>query len=274
MTILFPDALVVLRGGGDLASGVAYRLHRAGFPVAITELAAPIMVRRTVSYGAAVFEGQISVEGITARRVNGVQDVSPAIAAGEIPVLVDTNGDALAQLKPTVLIDARMSKTNTGTSLSDAPFVLALGPGFSAAQDCHAVIETNRGHNLGRVIWQGPSEPDTGTPGSVAGYQAERIIRAPRDGRVTPAAQISDVLDEGQLIASVDGAEIIAPFRGALRGLVHPTVQVSAGLKIGDLDPRAVPEHCFTISDKSLAIGGGALEAILASPAVRERLPA
>jgi xanthine dehydrogenase accessory factor len=163
-----------------------------------------------------------------------------------------------------------MAKINTGTRITDAPLVIALGPGFTAGQDCHAVIETNRGHALGRVIYQGQAEPDTKSPGAIKGYTTGRVLRAPAPGYVTPRVEIGDVIRQNQLIATVNSHEIRASFDGILRGLVHPSVPVTPGLKIGDLDPRAQIEHCFTISDKSLAIGGGVLEAILASEVMRE----
>jgi xanthine dehydrogenase accessory factor len=170
------------------------------------------------------------------------------------------------------VIDGIMAKTNTGTTIRDARLVIALGPGFTAGQDCHAVIETNRGHWLGRVIYPsggplgtGQAEADTQTPGQVKGFAADRVLRAPAAGHVIPQAQIGDMIEAEQLIAAVNGHEIRAPFAGVLRGLVHPNVQVTPGFKIGDLDPRGEVSHCFTISDKSLAVGGGVLEAVLAS---------
>jgi xanthine dehydrogenase accessory factor len=272
MAFLFDPLRVVIRGGGDLASGAAYRLHVAGFPVVITELPAPLLIRRKASYGAAVYEGSVTVDGLTARCVNSGDEAFAMLPTGDIPVVVDAAGDALSALEPVVLVDARMHKANLGTTLADAPLVVALGPGFTASVDCHAVVETNRGHNLGRVLWHGQTEPDTGTPGRLGGRQGERVIRAPADGYVTPHAEICDVLDEGDLIASVGEAEVRAPFRGVLRGLIHPGVKVAAGLKIGDLDPRAEPGYCGTISDKALAVGGGVLEAVFASQIIRERL--
>jgi xanthine dehydrogenase accessory factor len=265
------DILILIKGAGDLASGVAYRLKRSGFPLVMTELPTPTLVRRTVCFGEAVYSGETTVEGIIARRVKTPLEAAHLAGGDLIPLLVDPEAAALEQLKPKVVVDAIMAKANTGTRLDDAPLVLALGPGFTAGRDCHAVIETNRGHRLGRVIYAGSAEPDTKTPGVVKGYAAGRVLRAPTDGYVTPAAKIGDLIQPGQLIAVVDGHELRAPFAGVLRGLVHPAVYVTAGLKIGDLDPRGQVEHCFTISDKSLAVAGGVLEAILASPVVRNQ---
>ncbi len=182
---------------------------------------------------------------------------------GVIPVLVDPAGANLAALQPAVLVDAIMAKRNTGTSLALAPLVIALGPGFTASRDCHAVVETNRGHCLGRVITEGAAEPDTGRPGSIGGKTDERILRAPVPGEVYGRAAIGDRVAAGQVVAVVDGHEVRAGTSGVLRGLVRPGARVHAGEKIGDVDPRAAPEHCYLISDKSFAIAGGVLEAIL-----------
>ncbi|MBI1998161.1 MAG: EF2563 family selenium-dependent molybdenum hydroxylase system protein [Deltaproteobacteria bacterium] len=273
----FNDILVVVKGGGDLASGAAYRLKRSGFALIMTELPAPLLVRRTVCYGAAVYDGEVTVEGLVARRVKTCAEAQ-ALAAGEmIPVLADPQANIVAELKPKVVVDAIMAKVNTGTTIDDAPLVVALGPGFTAGQDCHAVIETNRGHWLGRVIYagcgpavNGQAEPDTRTPGLIESRAADRVLRAPAAGQVTPHARIGNRIAAGQLIGTVNGHEIRAAFSGVLRGLVHSDVQVTLGMKIGDLDPRGEVSHCFTISDKSLAVGGGVLEAILASDLMRE----
>jgi xanthine dehydrogenase accessory factor len=268
----FSGTRVVVRGGGDLGSGAIFRLHRAGFPVVVLELAAPLLVRRAVAFGDAAVSGVHAVEGITARRVARLADVDAVLDAGEIPLLVDPNGESLAALRPVVLVDARMEKRNLGTTIYDAPLVVALGPGFTAGVDCHAVIETNRGHALGRALYTGSAEPDTGEPGSVQGQTHSRILRAPADGFVEPLAEIGDSIAAGQVVANVAGQPVTAAFAGVLRGLVHSSARVTRGLKIGDLDPRARREHCFTISDKALAIGGGVLEAVMASPAVRGTL--
>lgn len=271
---LFSRATVVVRGGGDLASGVIYRLHRAGFRIAVLELATPILVRRTVSYGDAVYSAERTVEGVTARHIPRVADIVPTWSAERVPVLVDPDGHFLKTIEPLIVVDARMEKRNLGTTITDAPLVIALGPGFCAGEDCHAVIETNRGHNLGRVYWRGYAEPDTGEPGVIQGVTHSRVLRAPVAGHVRPHRDIGDVVRTGDIIADVGGEAVRAPFDGVLRGLIHEQVIVGAGMKIGDLDPRAKREHCFTISDKSLAIGGGVLEAILTAPHIRAYLTA
>jgi len=270
--VLFRHVPVIVRGGGDLASGVVYRLVKAGFPVLVTELARPLAIRRAVSFASAVYEGQITIEGVTARLIAGPEEAAACWAAGQVPVLVDPAGESIAILQPTVLVDGRMAKRNLGTAMSDAPLVIALGPGFVAGEDCHAVIETKRGHFLGRVIWHGAAAPDTGRPGSVQGHEADRVLRAPSDGKLVALAQIGDAVQAGQVLATVAGEPVHAPFDGVLRGLLHPSVPVTRGLKIGDVDPRGVRAHCFTISEKSLAVGGGVLEAILSAPQLEQML--
>jgi xanthine dehydrogenase accessory factor len=263
--VLFSDTLVLIKGAGDLASGVAYRLHRSGFPLVMTELPAPTMVRRAVSFGQAVYDGETTIEGVTARHVADPGAAWEVARQGEvIPVLVDPEAGSPGILQPAVLVDAVMAKRNTGTRLDDAPLVIALGPGFTAGVDCHAAIETNRGHWLARIIYQGSPQPDTKTPGKVKGYTGGRVIRAPAAGYLEPLAQIGDRLRKGDVIGSVGGHAVRAMFDGVLRGLIHPSVPLTKGLKIGDLDPRDVDRHCFTISEKSLAVGGAVLEAILA----------
>lgn len=266
---LFPNTLVLIKGGGDLGTGVAWRLHRAGFPIVITERASPLVVRRTVAFAGAVYEGEIAVEGVTAWKANDIDEARQFLQDGIIPVLVDPACESRVALKPAVLVDAIMAKKNTGTSITDAPFVLALGPGFHPGVDCHCAVETQRGHNLGRVLWSLPAEPNTGVPGQIGGKSAERVLRAPSDGVLVAAKRIGEKVSAGEIIARVDGERagageaVVAPFDGILRGLVHDGLTVRFGMKIGDVDPRAEREHCFTVSDKALAIGGGALQAIL-----------
>ena len=266
------SSLVLIRGGGDLASGVAVRLHRAGIRIVIAELEKPMAVRRTVSFADAVYSGQIEIESIVARRVQKVIVASTVADEGEIPVLVDPKLSSLPTLSPVALIDARMTKKPPETGKDAAPLVIGLGPGFIAGENCHAVVETMRGHNLGRVLWQGSAQADTGVPGTIATYNLDRVLRAPAAGRVEAAAEIGQQLKAGQLIATVAGQQLLAPFDGVLRGLVHPTLDVHEGMKIGDIDPRNDPSYCWRVSDKSLAIGGGVLEALLTRPEVRARL--
>jgi xanthine dehydrogenase accessory factor len=255
--------LVLIKGAGDLASGVALRLYRCGFRLAMTEVARPLMVRRTVSFGEAVYEGFTQVEGVAAVTAEDPWQALQVIQSGKIPVLIDPEAACLAALRPAVLVDAIMAKRNTGTRISDAPLVVALGPGFTAGADCHTVIETNRGHSLGRVITAGSAEPDTGLPGEIGGKSSERLLRAPTSGPVQALAAIGDRVTEGQVLARVNGQPVTAGTSGVLRGMIRSGIQVAAGVKIGDVDPRAEVSHCFQVSDKSLAIAGGVLEAIL-----------
>lgn len=260
---MFSDTLIVVKGAGDLATGCVYRLMRAGFPVICTEIAAPTVVRRTVAFAEAVLAGEGAVEGVCARRAATVEEALAVARSGDVAVLVDPEARVVREARPVVLVDAIMAKGNLSTSINDAPIVVALGPGFSAGVDCHAVIETNRGHNLGRVLWEGQAEPNTGVPGNIGGFAAERLVRAPAAGIFAPARRIGDVVEPGDFLGTVAGAPVRAEIRGVLRGLIREGLAVTAGMKIGDVDPRAKPEHCLTISDKSLAIGGGVLEAVL-----------
>lgn len=263
---------ILLRGGGDLASGVALRLHRAGFRLVITELAQPLVVRRRVAFAEAVFRGETAVEGVVARLANNPGEAQALMEGGLIPVLVDPEIKSLAILAPEVLIDARLIKDSPEYGMQAASLMIGLGPGFIAGENCHAVIETNRGHNLGRVIWQGAPEMDTGIPDTVINRAAERVLRAPVDGILVAHAEIGDHLEPGQMVAEVNGQPVLAPFGGVLRGLIFPGLLVSKGLKIGDIDPRDDPRFCGLVSDKSLAVAGGVLEAILSRVELRARL--
>jgi xanthine dehydrogenase accessory factor len=234
--------------------------------VAVLELARPLVVRRRVALATAVLEGIIDVEGMTGRRVAEWGEVAPVAASGEIPVLIapEWPPSGLAAGQVSVLVDARLAKRNIDTRIDQAPMVIALGPGFQAGLNCHAIIETKRGHRLGRVIWQGSALPNTGRPGAIAGKGAERVLRSPVAGAVAWSVEIGDGVSEGQRIGRVGSESLVAPFAGVVRGLIAPGSDVPAGYKIGDLDARADREACFTISDKALAVGGGVLEAILA----------
>lgn len=260
---MFEDVLVLIRGAGDLATGVAARLHRAGFPLVMTEVQHPTVIRRTVALAEAVFEGQAQVEDLVARRAEAPDAVKDLIAAGTIPVLVDPELRHLPALCPQVLVDATLAKRNLGLSLSLAPLVVGVGPGFTAGKDVHAVIESQRGHFLGRVYWRGSALPDTGTPGPIAGYSAERVVRAPATGIFRGERAIGDSVQADQRLGQVDAVPVLAPISGVLRGLLHDGLRVRTGMKIGDVDPRDVRDHCWTISDKALAIGGGVLEVVL-----------
>lgn len=257
------NPLIVIRGGGDLASGVAIRLHRAGFQVAILELEKPLAVRRTVAFSEAVYEGAHTVEDVTARLVSADQ-FQVALEAREIPVLIDPDANILRNQfvtspSSTFVVDARLLKSEPEPLPVNVPLHIGLGPGFSAGENCHAVIETRRSHTLGRVYWQGQPQPDSGLPEG----DPRRVLRAPASGRVRGLKSIGDFCREEEAIAEVGGQQVHSPFNGILRGLIHPSVEVSEGTKIGDVDPRNGPEVCRLVSDKALSVGGGVLEAAL-----------
>ena len=267
--------IVLIRGGGDLASGVALRLHRAGLRVVVAELEQPLAVRRLVSFAEAIYAGEISVEGVTGRRVTDASDtlrILQIFAKGQIPVLVDPRADSVNSLHPTVVVDARMTKRRAELIPTPVNLIIGLGPGFVVEENCHAVVETLRSFHLGRVYWQGSAQPDTGLPDPVRGQSAERVLRAPVDGVLEAQAEIGEHVEAGQPVAEVAGEAVLAPFAGVLRGLLHSGVPVRAGLKIGDVDPRDDPSYCTLVSDKALAVAGGVLEAILSRPELRANL--
>lgn len=262
--------LILIRGGGDLASGVALRLQRVGFQVAILELPAPLAVRRTVCFSEAVYEGAHTVEDVTARLVSADQ-FQVALEAGEIPVLIDPEANILRNQfltspQSTIVVDARLLKSAPEALAMDVTLHIGLGPGFRAGDNCHAVIETCRSHTLGRVLWSGETQPDSGQPEGAP----RRVLRAPISGYVNPLKQIGEHCEEGEGIALIakgddvsEQVPVVSPFPGVLRGLIHPRAQVTEGMKIGDIDPRDDPSICFLVSDKALSVGGGVLEAIL-----------
>jgi xanthine dehydrogenase accessory factor len=265
-------AIILIRGGGDLASGVALRLWRAGLGVVIAEQAHPLLVRRGVAFGEAINAGRVTIEGITALRVEHAAEARSILAQGRLPVLVDPQAQARRELGALALVDGRMTKRSPDLGMEAAELVIGLGPGFVAGQNCHALVETKRGHSLGRVIWQGAALPDTGIPEGVGERRAERVLRAPVAGSLIAHAAIGDRLEAGQLVAEVAGVTIVAPFKGVLRGLIFPGTAVWPGLKVGDVDPRDDPAYCWLVSDKALAVGGGVLEALLSTPDLRRKL--
>lgn len=263
---------IYIRGGGDLASGVAARLFRAGWRVAIAETAQPLAVRRSVAFAEAVYSGRTIIEGIPGIKTSSTDEAVKVMESGAVAVLVDPRATTLGKLCPDVMVDARMLKQPPDIGISAAPLVIGLGPGFEAGRTCHAVIETKRGHTLGRVIWEGSAEMDSGVPESVGAYQCERVLRAPADGIVSECREIGSVVQEGEVVASVSGVVVTASFTGVVRGIVHEGLYVEKGLKIGDIDPRCDPALCTMISDKALAVGGGVLEAILSTLPLRKKL--
>ncbi len=254
----------MLRGGGDLATGVAWHLARQGWPVVVLELPAPLTVRRTVSLSTAVTDGEITVQGMRGVRAESPTEALAVAEQGDVAVLVAPELTVLGAIRPDVVVDARMAKRNIDTSTDDAEVVVALGPGFTAGVDCHAVVETMRGPNLGRVVWTGQAQPDTGTPAELGGRSADRVVRAPTAGAVEWRIAIGDLVSGGQPLGAVDDATVRAPFDGVVRGAIRSGMQVRAGLKIGDVDPRGDRAECWKISDKALAVGNGVLEAVQA----------
>jgi xanthine dehydrogenase accessory factor len=258
------DLTIVIRGAGEMASGTACRLYRSGLRrILMTEAPAPLAVRRTVCFSEAVYEGAHLVEGIQGTRVSAPEEAESCWKKGEIPVLVDPENCARLTLKPDVVVDAILAKVNVGTRITDAPLVIGLGPGFTCGVDVRIVVETNRGHDLGRVILQGSASPNTGTPGDIAGETVRRVLRAPADGVFVSDALIGSQVLKGQQIGTVAGHPARSGLDGVLRGLIRPGVYVTRGLKIGDVDPRGRPSYCLAVSDKARSIGGGVLEAVL-----------
>jgi xanthine dehydrogenase accessory factor len=256
---------IVVRGGGDLGTGVAIRMWRCGFPVIIFECRAPAAVRRTVAFGEAIYEGRQCVEGVVAELVTTAADAQEALERDVVPVISDPEAVLLPSLEPYAVVDAIVAKRNTGTRRNMARLVVGLGPGFCAPDDVHAVIETNRGPDLGRTIWFGRAELDTGEPGAVRGVSGDRVLRAPVTGILQLHSEIGAIIRAGDVLASVEGHLVTAPFAGLIRGLAHEGLKVGIGTKIGDVDPRPDPTLCARISDKALAVAGGVLEAVLVS---------
>jgi xanthine dehydrogenase accessory factor len=265
MTVSISELVVLIRGGGEMATGIAHRLHRCHMRVLITEIAMPTSVRRNVAFAEAVYEGAQTVEGIKAVRVGSCDQAYAAWEQNQIPVFVDPEASIGTILKPVVIVDAIMAKKNGVAKLTDAPVVVGVGPGFTAGFNVHAVVESNRGHHLGRVIWDGAAESYTGIPASVDGYTASRVLRVPQSGIFKGLRAIGDVIAAGETVATVNGESIKAEISGQIRGLLRNGIQVQQGIKAGDIDPRGERGYCDSISDKSRAIAGGVLEAVLHS---------
>jgi xanthine dehydrogenase accessory factor len=257
--------IIAIKGAGDIASGVAVRLRKSGFrKIFMLEVPRPVAVRRKVTFCEAVYEGQTLVEGIRAVKVSGVAELEAVWQAGNIAVLVDPQWNSLKQIRADVVVDAILAKRNLGTTKDDASLVIGLGPGFTAGKDVHRIVETKRGHDLGRVIENGSAIANTGIPGPVDGYTTERVIRSPADGILTVNCSICDIVKAGDNIGHVAGENVYAEIAGVIRGLIRSDCKVTQGMKIGDIDPRADVQKCFSISDKARSVGGGVLEAILA----------
>ncbi len=255
--------LAVVRGGGDLATGTINRLHNSGFEVIVLEIEKPTVIRLEVSAATAVYENDFVVEGVMYKRANTLSQARDVLSNGNVPVLIDPDMKTVSEIKPNVFIDATLAKRNMGVTLSLAPCVIGLGPGFTADKDCHAVIETTRGHDLGRIIYSGSAKKNTGIPGMIAGHAEERVIRAPQNGYIRRLLGIGDHVKADEVIGYVDKSEVKANIDGVIRGLIHESVYITEGMKIGDVDPRDNKEACFSISDKARALGGSVLEAYL-----------
>ena len=255
---------ILVRGAGDIATGTIHRLHRSGFQVLVLECGTPTAIRRKVAFSEAVYDGAAEVEGVTCRRVEMLQDAEAVWQVGEIPLLVDETAASAEAFGPYALVDAILAKKNLGTTRDMAPLTIALGPGFTAGQDVDFVVETMRGHDLGRILAEGPAMANTGVPGIIAGYGAERVIHAPASGTLRSLTQIGDWVQEGQPLAMIGDVPVPASLTGVLRGLIRDGFPVSKGLKIADIDPRGSErKNCFTISDKARCIAGSVLEILL-----------
>ena len=260
--------LIIVRGGGDLATGTIYKLKKSGFPVLILETENPSAIRRNVAFCEAVYQGTQTVEDMTCYFAETFNLAQQFLNEGKLTVLVDPAGEAIEKLQPFAVIDAILAKRNLGTHRNMAPITVALGPGFTAGKDVDAVVETKRGHNLGRVLWDGCAAPNTGIPGIIAGFGKERVIHCPAKGVLRNVKKITDTVSEGEVIAVVETQDGIVPVKatldGILRGLIRDGYPVDVGFKMADIDPRAEEfNNCFTISDKARCIAGGVLEAVL-----------
>lgn len=255
--------LIIIRGAGDLATGIALRLYRAKMNIIMTDLPVPTSIRRTVCFSEAIRNGEVAVEGIKGRLAETPEQALALTQSGFVAVMADPDGNCIRTLHPDAVVDAILAKRNLGTKITDAPVVIGVGPGFTAKVDCHAAVETMRGHYLGRVIYDGSPIPNTGIPGLIGGFAGERVLRAPADGMFTSALKIGDRVNAGDIAGYVAGEPMTCTIGGILRGLLADGVSVTKGMKSGDVDPRCEIDHCYCASDKALAIGGGVLEAIL-----------
>ena len=255
---------ILIKGAGDLATGIASRLYGAGHQIMMTDIAVPLTVRRLVAFSRAVYEGEAVVEDMTARLAKNQEEAEEIMEQGDIPVIVDPKAECIQWFQPDVIVDAILAKRNLGTKITDAPFVIGVGPGFTAGEDVDVVIETMRGHSLGRCIYDGPAQPNTGIPGNVGGYTHERVIHSPKAGLFTAKRHIGDSVQANEVIGYVDEEPVRAKITGILRGILKSGLIVSDHFKLADVDARCEESHCYSISDKSLAVGGGVLEAVTA----------
>jgi xanthine dehydrogenase accessory factor len=261
---MIDSGIVVVRGGGDIATGTICRLHHCGYKLLVLETQTPTAIRRTVALSEAAYNSTKTVEGVTAERVKSIGDCAAIWTKGKVPLLIDPNADCLAEIKPIALVDAILAKKNCGTTKNMAPITIGLGPGFYGGKNVHAVVETARGHQLGRTIYSGRPLPDSGIPGMIGGYTKERVLYAPHAGTIQVVRDIGSKVTKGEVVARIGTYELVAPITGLIRGMIHNHTKVAEGFKICDIDPRiAEVENCHTISDKARCISGGVLEALL-----------
>jgi len=257
------ELIVLIKGGGEVASGVAHRLHRSHFRVCLTEIASPLAVSRGTAFSEAVFDGTKTIEGVTAQLISDLSEVYQVWQQGNIPIIIDPEASIVGKIKPDVLVDAVMAKRNTGTRITDAPLVIGMGAGFYASRDVHIVVETNHSNNLGRVILEGEAEKNTGIPVAIGGLTRERVIWALQAGTFTTDREVGDPVVAGEVVGRVGDLPLEAPISGILRGLMKGGVRVSEGVKLIEVDPVNDKAVCYVIRDKMRAIGGGVLEAIM-----------
>ncbi|NLC64007.1 MAG: EF2563 family selenium-dependent molybdenum hydroxylase system protein [Thermoanaerobacterales bacterium] len=253
--------IAIVRGGGDLATGIIYRLWKVGFKVLCLEVEKPLVIRRTVSAAQAIYEGSYTIEDMCVKHIDTVSQFTESQCKDPC-IIIDPQGKSIPKLRPEIVIDAIMAKNNIGTHIKMADIVVGAGPGFYAGKDVHAVVETKRGHYLGRVIYDGCAMPNSGIPGIIMGYGKERVIYATSEGPFVPEKQIGDHVEADDIIGSIGEVKLRAPISGVIRGLIHESIYITKGLKMADIDPRGERDHCFTISDKALSVGGGVLEAV------------
>lgn len=255
--------LVIFRGGGDIATGSIQKIHRSGFKVLVLEKEKPLCIRRTVSAASAMFEGEIQIENIKVKKVYNLNGIKKAFEEDMIPIIGDEKGLYIEKLKPLAVVDGILAKKNLGTHRDMAPITIGLGPGFTAGEDVDLVIETNRGHDLARLIFQGKAQANTGIPGNIQGFTSERLLKSPDTGQINVIKDIGQVVKKGEVLATVNGKNVVSGLDGMVRGMIGNGSWVKKGLKIGDVDPRKIKRNTITISDKARAIGGGVLEGIL-----------
>lgn len=256
--------LIIVRGGGDLATGVIHRLYKCGYQVLILESKNPTAIRRMVSFSEAIYDGEAFVEGVLARRVTNFDECKIAWAHKEIPIIADETGELISELKPSVVIDAIIAKRNIGTNKEMAPLTIALGPGFTAGYDVDYVIETKRGHRLGTIIDDGEAAPNSGIPGLIGGFGKERVIHSPESGIIKTFCKIGDIVEKGQVIAEIDETKVTATITGVLRGILRDDMMVPKGMKMADIDPRKEEkDNCYSISDKARCLSGSVIEVLL-----------